>query len=70
MKIQIETLVVKQREGEIVALKSNTEFNVEIAKPPIFDRNTSKVVGFVIACKLYINMRMRIRKVSVKEQIQ
>jgi len=62
--------MIEQREEKVVALRSNTEFNIEIAKPPIFDKSTSKVVGFVIACKLYIKMRMRIRKVSFKEQIQ
>ena len=56
--------MIGQREGKVVALRSNTEFNVEIAK------STGKVVGFAIACKLYIKMRMRIRKVLFKEQIQ
>ena len=33
-----------------------------------FDREASKVVGFVIVWKLYI--KMRIRKVSVEKRIQ
>lgn len=53
--------------GEVAALRSNTEFNTKIAKPPNFDRDASKVAGFVIACKLYIKMRMR--EILVKEQV-
>ena len=38
-----------------------------MAKPQIFDGTSSKVSGFVEACKLYI--RMRLRESSVEEQI-
>jgi len=34
----------------------------------IFDRSSRKVSGFVIACKLYIRIKMR--GVAVEEQIQ
>ena len=34
----------------------------------MFDGTSSKVSGFVIACKLYI--RMKIREAAVEEQIQ
>jgi len=30
----------------------------EVAKSPVFGRETGKVSGFVIACKLYIKARM------------
>ena len=53
--------------GEAV-LRPNTRFNSKIAKPSTFNRNVSKVVSFVIACKLYIRMRMR--KILIEEQIQ
>jgi len=39
---------------------------VEVTKPQIFDRMSSKVAGFIIACKLYIRMKME----SVEGQIQ
>ena len=32
---------------EIVALRSNTMFNAKVAKPPTFDRDTSKMAGFI-----------------------
>ena len=42
--------------------------NTEIAKLQVFDGTSSKVSGFVMACKLY--MKMRMRKVLLEEQIQ
>ena len=59
------------REGEktkIVALRLNTRSNVKVAKLPMFDRDANKVADFVIACKLYI--RIKIRKIWVEKQIQ
>ena len=40
----------------------------EVAKPQIFDSMSSKVAGFIMACKLYI--RMKLRKELVEEQVQ
>jgi len=40
----------------------------EVAKPQIFDGMSSRVAGFITACKLYIRMRMR--EELVEGQIQ
>ena len=41
---------------------------MEIVKSQVFDGASSKVSGFMIACRLYI--RMKIRKVLLEEQVQ
>jgi len=54
--------------AEIVAPRSNTKSNIEVAKPQVFDRTAGKVLEFLTVCKLFIGMRMR--DDSVKEKIQ
>ena len=49
-----------------VFTRSNTQ--VEVVKPQKFNESSKKVAGFIIACKLYIRMKMR--GVTVEEQIQ
>ena len=48
--------------------RSNTGSNIEIAKPLVFNKEVEKIGGFIIACKLYL--RIRIRRAMVEEQIQ
>ena len=49
----------------MVTLKLKTRSNVEVAAPLMSDRNATKILGFLIVCKLYIRMRMR--NTSVKK---
>ena len=46
---------------------SNIGSNIEMAKLLVFNREASRVVKFITACKLYL--RMRIREMLVEEQI-
>jgi len=47
---------------------SNTGPHMEMAKLAIFNGEVGKVEGFVIACRLYL--RMKIREATVEEQVQ
>jgi len=49
----------------VVALRPNTMSNIEVVKLPTFNGNAIKVLEFIMACKLYI--RMRIRDVLVEK---
>ena len=52
-------LAGREREEAVVVLELNTRSNIKVAKPPIFNRDTSKVLKFLMVCRLYIRMRMR-----------
>ena len=69
MQAQIQALLVGGaeamgggREGEVGTV------NIEVAKPQLFDRTSSRVVGFVMECKLYI--RNKLAGVTVEAQVQ
>ena len=55
-------------EGEAVTEGSNTGSHIEVVKPPVFNGEIGKVGSFIIACRLYLRIRMR--GTTVKEQVQ
>jgi len=69
MQVQIQTLIVGGVGGrEAILREVGRGGGAKVAKPQIFDGITSKMAGFISACKLYI--RMRLREEPVEEQVQ
>ena len=72
MQAQIQALLAAQGGagagvgGEAVG--SNMGSHMEVAKPAIFNGETAKVGGFIMACRLFIRMKMR--GMTVEEQVQ
>jgi len=56
-------LVVEEARG--VVSRPNTRSSTEVAKLQVFDRRLEKILEFIIACRLFI--RMRIRKKHSRE---
>ena len=52
----------------VMVSRPNIGPSIKVAKPQVFDKTTEKVSGFLIACKLFI--RMKIREEAVEKQIQ
>ena len=46
----------------------NMEPYMEVAKPAIFNGEAGKVRGFIMACRLFL--RMKLREVTVEKQVQ
>ena len=72
MAIQVQILILIT-EGAIVGVegvieRSNTETNIEITKPLVFNRKAGKVGGFITVYRLYL--RIKIRWAMVEKQIQ
>jgi len=53
--------------GKVKGTREIGRGGAEVAKLQIFDGTAARVVGFIIACKLYIRMRMR--EEPVEEQV-
>ena len=70
MQAQIQALLAAQGgagvRGETAG--SNVGSHMEVAKPAIFNGKVAKVGGFIIACRLFL--RMKLREATVEEQVQ
>ena len=60
-------MLAEEVEGTVTE-EFNTRSHIEIAKPLVFNGETSKVGGFIITCRLYLKMKMR--RAMIEEQIQ
>ena len=54
--------------GERGTMGSNIGSHIEVAKPAIFNREAGRVGGFIMACRLYIKMKLRGN--TVEKQVQ
>ena len=70
MQAQIQALLVAQGGAGAggAVMGPNTGPHMEVAKPAIFNGEAGKVGGFIIACRLFI--RMKLRGTTVEEQVQ
>ena len=68
MQVQIQALITGRIGAKRGATGSNREYQMEMAKLPVFNGEAGKVEGFITACKLYLRMKMR--EATVKEQVQ
>ena len=70
MQAQIQALLAAQRGVGVggAVMGPNAGSHMEVAKPAIFNGEAGKVGGFIIACRLYLKMKMR--GTLVEEQVQ
>jgi len=68
MQAQIQALIAEGAVEGRRAEGSNMGSYMEMAKPLVFNGKAGRVGGFITACKLYLRMKMR--EVTVEEQIQ
>ena len=59
---------VEGERKEAVVSRSNTRSNINVAKPPAFNKKKNKILGFLTAYKFYI--RIKVKDTSVEKQIQ
>ena len=71
MQAQIQALLAAVGEGagvEGAAMRSNAGPNMKVAKLAIFNGEAEKVGRFIMACRLFL--RMKLRGAIVEEQVQ
>ena len=73
MQTQIQALLAVAGEAEGGSIErattgSNMGPHMEVAKPAIFNGEAGKVGGFIMACRLFL--RMKLREATVEEQVQ
>jgi len=69
MQAQIQALLAAAGEAgeERGGMGPNTGSHMEVAKPAIFNGEAGRVGGFIMACRLYIKMKLRGN--TVEEQV-
>ena len=72
MQAQIQALLAAVAGAETggterTTMGSNMGPHMEVAKPAIFNGEAEKVGGFIMACRLFL--RMKLREATVKEQV-
>ena len=69
MQVQIQALLAAQGGAAVggEAMESNTRSHMEVAKPAIFNGEAGKVGGFIMACRLFL--RIKLRGATVEEQV-
>jgi len=68
MQVQIQALLATQGGAGGEAGRSNMGSHMEVVKPAIFNGEAEKVGGFIMACRLFVRMKMRGN--TVEEQVQ
>jgi len=70
MQVQIQALLAQAggAGGERGTMGPNIGSHMEVAKLAIFNREAGRVGGFIMACRLYI--KIKLRENTVEEQVQ
>ena len=70
MQVQIQALLAAVGGAGTggVTMESNSGPYMEVAKPAIFNGEAGKVGGFIMACRLFL--RMKLRGATVEKQVQ